>query len=316
MKKIFIIVLMMSGQILAMQGPQGATYANIPIDVKKIFLGVLIYSGGNLKRSIANIKSYLGAHKEALNLLDQAAMNVLIQELGDRWNTGYKRVALEFTQYILPTEQPSVIRKIKKLVSIWDTTLGADYRAMREALTALDVKKLKPFIDKGLAYESLISANKDELKTLLDAAADQKVIDAKLEKIGKQNELFSAVAAGDLEKIKNLAAQGVNLNARNILSYTPLMIAATSMNPDVVKALLELGARPDEQDSSGETALRRAVNEGHIDNLKLLLAHGADVNIKDNYGMSTLDEVMEGRQELLKTLLRESGAKAPVPIKL
>jgi ankyrin repeat protein len=48
--------------------------------------------------------------------------------------------------------------------------------------------------------------------------------------------------------------------------------------------LLKRGSRIDICDNGGRTALHRAVLEGEIQAVRLLLEHGADVNVRDNSG--------------------------------
>jgi ankyrin repeat protein len=58
---------------------------------------------------------------------------------------------------------------------------------------------------------------------------------------------------------------------------------------------------------TGETALHLAAGEGHLEIVKLLLEHGADVNAKTAYETALHLAAGEGHLEIVKLLL-EHGA--------
>ena len=71
-------------------------------------------------------------------------------------------------------------------------------------------------------------------------------------------------------------------------------------NISEVKLLLDHGADVNVKDEDGETPLFCASNNGHKEIVKLLLEHGADVNAKNNYGNSPLHCVSEkGHTEIV-----------------
>lgn len=68
----------------------------------------------------------------------------------------------------------------------------------------------------------------------------------------------------------------------------------------VVKALLEAGADPDAQDASGRSALHVAAIEGAVPVAKLLIARGADLNLRDGAGFNVSFLAQEyGREAIL-----------------
>lgn len=72
------------------------------------------------------------------------------------------------------------------------------------------------------------------------------------------------VSIGDLQGIRDVAAQGVEINgAMNIgkprHDYSPLTLAIERGDLDSVKTLLEVGADPDRVDPMGRTPLRAAL---------------------------------------------------------
>lgn len=77
-----------------------------------------------------------------------------------------------------------------------------------------------------------------------------------------------------------------------------------------VKALLKMGWPVDDIDyiEWDETALFLAARAGHIDIVKELVAHGADINHKAWTGATPLSEAFFGRNEEILKFLEEHGA--------
>jgi ankyrin repeat protein len=62
---------------------------------------------------------------------------------------------------------------------------------------------------------------------------------------------------------------------------------------DAVKLFLEAGMNPDAKTYDGKTALMGATRGGHVEIVQALLANGAEVNAKDNEGMTPLFKVQK-----------------------
>jgi ankyrin repeat protein len=72
-------------------------------------------------------------------------------------------------------------------------------------------------------------------------------------------ELAHAVLASDPARIRFLAAHGADLDARDTMGATPLIIAAGARDSATVELLLELGADVNALDGSGWAPLMEAV---------------------------------------------------------
>ena len=130
------------------------------------------------------------------------------------------------------------------------------------------------------------------------------------------------------QKIQRLINAGADVNAKGNDGETVLMLAAlNNSNPEVIKALLNAGADLNAQDEDGMTALLWVVGgkdrspglmmsslirtgglraegwklwfalvvtyaavkrEAQLDSIRLLVSHGADINITDNKGMNAM----------------------------
>lgn len=140
---------------------------------------------------------------------------------------------------------------------------------------------------------------------------------------------------GDIETIKSLLGQGVNINAADERGWTALRgavfvenaqavkflldnkaepnirtkddgttalhQAASSDNIEIVKALLMAGADPNVRDSfSGMTPLMEAAGLGNVVATQLMIENNADVNVYDKWGETVLDQVLETRESAIR----------------
>lgn len=106
--------------------------------------------------------------------------------------------------------------------------------------------------------------------------------------LGEQ--LIGAAMHGRTSMIRQLIAQGGDINFRSDMGATPLMTAAGRTYPEVVKLLIERGANINQSDPRGNTALTAAAgsfslfphqtesNRSQI--CKLLIENGADLNVQ------------------------------------
>jgi ankyrin repeat protein len=113
--------------------------------------------------------------------------------------------------------------------------------------------------------------------------------------------------------IPMLIERGAPLDALNKNGETILYIAASTKNVELIRFLLGKGADPDQQCSSGETALMAACSGIYSDRANIqelwpameIINSGADPNLKDSKGETVL---MKTRNRQLADLLFNSGA--------
>jgi hypothetical protein len=82
--------------------------------------------------------------------------------------------------------------------------------------------------------------------------------------------LHGAVAEGGLDRLQSLLAQGVEINARDSLGRTALMVAAMGRQKNLVIALMDAGADAALRDQAGLSAADHATRAGHADWLPLM----------------------------------------------
>src|SRR5579863_7286065 len=129
------------------------------------------------------------------------------------------------------------------------------------------------------------------VKMLLAHGADARAVDD----TGKAPIVYAA-ASGQLDIVRQLLGQDLDINARYANDLTLLMWAsgpdqsvAEAQALEVVSYLLNAGARIDDRDARGRTALMIAAEGNHTEIARLLLAHGADPSLRDKAGKRAAD---------------------------
>lgn len=117
--------------------------------------------------------------------------------------------------------------------------------------------------------------------------------------------LREAARAGDLKQVDALLAAGAPVDAPARYGQTPLYFAAEKGHLAVVKRLVERGANVNVEDGFfGASALEMALQGGHVELARYLLAHGAEDAISA-LGMAIENEDVELARAALATGLIE-----------
>ena len=124
--------------------------------------------------------------------------------------------------------------------------------------------------------------------------------------------LFDAVKSGDLSQL-NTALQGADLNAAGEGGMTPLMLAASLGQLDMVKALLAAGADVGARGEREYTALMHGVYNPDLDRgfpevVQALIDAGADIEANIFYGTRPLMLAAgAGEAGVVQVLLKAGG---------
>ena len=125
--------------------------------------------------------------------------------------------------------------------------------------------------------------------------------------------LFRATMHLEIDRCRELVAQGANVNAKGQNGWAPLHSATKTLLPKTCLTLIELGAHVDATTVNGWTALHRSVIEGSEPVFELLLANGANVQAKANTWDTPLHMACRhGRTAMCLTLL-DAGADPHQP---
>jgi hypothetical protein len=119
--------------------------------------------------------------------------------------------------------------------------------------------------------------------------------------------LMLAARKGDTELLNLLLSHGADVNAKSpVQNRTALMEAVRNRKIEAAKALLAAYPDVDAVDWEGYTVLMFAAVSGQRDSVNVLLAHGADVNVKNKVGSSAL--MMASGYPKVSEQLKEAGA--------
>lgn len=122
--------------------------------------------------------------------------------------------------------------------------------------------------------------------------------------------LLRAAADGDIEKVKMLVEQGVDVNTFAHGDGTALFLAIQHSHIEVAELLLQNGADPNLGSRSDGYPLLAAIADGDIDLVKFIIKKGADVNrayLGDGSALILASKM--GHLEMVKVLV---GAKANI----
>eukprot|EP01035_Chromulina_nebulosa_P026800 gene26800-35129_t len=115
----------------------------------------------------------------------------------------------------------------------------------------------------------------------------------------KNKKLLKAVDEGNIEKVKKYLGKGADLETRNNVQYTALMIAAWKGLHELVSFLLSQGANKDAVDSWGNTALLLAISMNNADAARILLEKKANMKAKNNEGKNAKDLAVTAKMKSL-----------------
>lgn len=121
--------------------------------------------------------------------------------------------------------------------------------------------------------------------------------------------LTYAAMQGNPELIKSLIEAGAKPEAASDDWGTPLMMASAKGNLAIMSELIKAGAKVNERNRWGETALFMAVRFGSAEKVQLLLESGASVRVADNEGNTVLAAAAgsESSADIMRMLL-DAGA--------
>lgn len=127
-----------------------------------------------------------------------------------------------------------------------------------------------------------------------------------------QTDLHRLISSGEAEKFK----EALRLNKKAIddviNGLTPIMLAASTGNDEIIHFLLTSGADPNKRGSMQRTALQYAAEKNHINAAKRLLAYGADVNAYDNGRLTPLIMAANRGYTDLALLFIQNGADVDI----
>ncbi|KAL6965542.1 Protein S-acyltransferase 24 [Sarracenia purpurea var. burkii] len=129
-----------------------------------------------------------------------------------------------------------------------------------------------------------------------------------------RNDVYTAAAYGDLEKLQRLVAcEGCSVSEPDGLGYYALQWAALNNHTAAAQYIIEHGGDVNATDHTGQTALHWSAVRGGIQVAELLLQEGARVNAADMYGYQTAHVAAQyGRTSFLYHIVTKWNADPDV----
>ncbi len=125
----------------------------------------------------------------------------------------------------------------------------------------------------------------------------------------KKTLLMTAAQLGYTDIVRTLIDKGAKTDTKELAGWTALMMASYAGHKEVVKILIEKGAKINLKNSFGHTALMLASSSGKKEVVRLLLDEGARINLKSRDGRTALMMASDcGHAEVLKLLLDEGAS--------
>lgn len=128
-------------------------------------------------------------------------------------------------------------------------------------------------------------------------------------------DVVNAVGKGETKKVEAMLKKNPKLVHAKFAGGGPydgwplLTIASRDGRRPLVELLLKSGAKVDEKNSSGETALHYAAANGHKAVAEVLLKNKADVNARSEIGATPLALAQGAGKQDVVALLKKHGAK-------
>lgn len=123
-----------------------------------------------------------------------------------------------------------------------------------------------------------------------------------------ENKLIAAVQEGDFTNTVILLDQGMNPNIVEDRT-TPLMLAARAGDFKMARVLIAFGADVNLRNDEGTTPLMLASRYGHTEVVELLLKEGADTSLRNSKGYTSLDLARMFRHEQTAQKLRQADLR-------
>ena len=196
----------------------------------------------------------------------------------------------------------------------------ADGAALVAAAEAGDLATLRRLLDTGTP----VDARDTRGRTALLAATQADRIDAARLLIARgadvnakddiqDSPFLYAGAEGRLQILRLTLAHGADLKSTNRYGGTALIPAAHHGHVDTVRELLKTKIDIDHVNRLGWTALLEAIILGdggaaHTEIVRLLVAHGASLQLADAQGVTPLQHAEQRGQTAIVEILRRAGA--------
>jgi ankyrin repeat protein len=239
----------------------------------------------------------------AANYGNEAIVKLLLNKGADPVAGGLKG-----KNALIDAAKSGMVKKVELILK-----KGVDQKATDDALMAIGVDtapaelELPPEMMKEIERKEKIRRGREPKPPVLDYAETTRMllkhganIDAR-DEVGN-TPLILAASHGATQVVKVLLEKGANMEAADNYGNTPLdgaacncAIATMPSTYEIMELLVEKGANVNVTNHEGNTPLMSAAGWARIDHARFLLDHGAPVNMKNNKGDTALHILLSQR---------------------
>ena len=199
------------------------------------------------------------------------------------------------------------------------SSLAGSYEDYFKAVQFDDVNTVRALLQRGFdpntvnpaGLSGLMLAVKEPSLKVAQLLLSWPKVKAEVRNDKDESVLMLAALKGYLPLVKRLVELDADVNKPG---WTPLHYAASTGQVAVIEFLLENSAYIDAESPNGSTPLMMAALYGSPESVKLLIQAGADLNVKNQLGLTALDFAVRGQRqnakELIETGLQRQAARA------
>lgn len=159
------------------------------------------------------------------------------------------------------------------------------------------------------------SENKTEFESFIESkiskiSVPEEIVSEAISK--RQANLHQVIPGGKLDEVKQVLLTNKRTINDVVNGMTPIMLAASRGNVEIIDLLFTQGADPNKRGSMKRTALQYATEKNRVEAAKRLLAYGADIDAYDNGRLTPLVMAASRGYTELSLLYIEKGADVDI----
>ncbi len=197
---------------------------------------------------------------------------------------------------------------------------AGSYEDFFKAVQLDDVRTVQSLLQRGFdpntvnpqGVPALMLAVKEPSLKVAQLLATWPKVKTEVRNENDESALMLAALKGHVALVKLLVENDADVNKSG---WAPLHYAATAGNVPIIELLLDNSAYIDAESPNGSTPLMMAAMYGTPESVKVLIQAGADLNVKNQLGLTALDFAVRGNRQNAKELIetglqREAARKA------
>lgn len=206
--------------------------------------------------------------------------------------------------------QNRLMQQVPANTAVLCTTLKSGHQAKNipingQMVTFLDV----PQPAQAPAPDIDVAAISEAIKLLKEKQAKEPAPKINKPDVFGETPLLKAIKKGDVEQVKNLIAQGADVNCVNAFDESALGVAVREGKLEIVKLLINAGADVNRINTFQESVLMTAVKTGNLEIVKLLIGAGADIHYKNRFNESAFTIAKKYKFTEISFFLAEANAR-------